>query len=91
MSILIELDVRYRIISDSRQYSLQKYVGIDNKTGESKYRPVAFSQEPTHLVKEYASRFTRESTASSLLELVSTYQSTVKRLETLLESFKLKP
>lgn len=85
----IKLDDKYKITSDSRQYMLQKLVGKDKKTGEDVYNPVAYSQEPIHLIKVYASRYVRGSSASSLQELVSTYQSTVKRLEKSLQSFKL--
>ena len=87
---MIELDSNYRITSDSRQFMLQKFSGKDKKSGKDVFNSVAYSQEPTHLVKEYSRRSARASDATSLHDLVVTYQSTVKRLEKLLENVKLK-
>jgi hypothetical protein len=84
MSVNIKIDNDYRVISDSKQYTLQKYRGKCKKSGEDVYHAVAFSQNIAYLLKAYASRFTRTSSATSIEELVSTYQSAVKRLEGLL-------
>ena len=86
----IKLDDKYRITSDSRQYKLQKYVGVDKKTGEDEYLAVAYSQNVPHLIKEYLHRELRASSASSLEELVSTYRGIEERVSTMLSDLDKK-
>ena len=86
----IKLDEQYRIVSDERQFVLQKYVCKRKETGEDRYKSVAYAQNVPYLIREYTYSLLRESSASSLEELVSTYRGIEERVYMMLSDLDKK-
>lgn len=65
----LQLTKDYRIASDSRQWTLQKYAGLDRKTGIQVWQPIAYYSSLDGLVKGTTERLMREIPAKTLQEV----------------------
>ena len=64
----LQITKEYRIASDSRQWMIQKYTGLDKKTGEQVWQSIAYYSETEKLVKGLIERAIRDSDARTLAD-----------------------
>jgi hypothetical protein len=78
----IQINDEYRISSDSNQWMVQKYRGIDKKTGEPIWQSILYYTSLDTLVTGLADKMLRESDASTISEALVE----IKRIGELLKS-----
>jgi len=78
--MLIPIDSQYRITSDERQWTVQRYAGVDKKTGEDKWKPVGYFSRLDVAVNDLAQRQIRTGEAQTLVDALAHVENVVATL-----------
>lgn len=78
--MIINIDSNWRISSDERQWTVQKYDGIDKETGKQRWSGVSYHSTAQHTVSELAHRRIRAGDAQTLVDALAHVQNVVATL-----------
>ena len=69
--MIIQITEEYRISSDSNQWMVQKYSGINKKTHEPVWQSISYYSSLDTLVSALSDKLLRESDASTISEALA--------------------